>query len=180
MHRSPDRNGTDPTDGFRSLPGPQDPNQIGTLSEQYRRSVTANEPPQGVLQDSQNLHCSRGGVSPVTPESPVRPTSPVSPVRHYSEEFWNAVVAKADGYPLPLVAEVFLHPGIRHLIQICAVLQANAASDPFFLSSYVAGKLLQVNQRQAHRWLRLLCRRRLLSLVKKGNRALANEYLYHP
>jgi len=170
----------------------------GTTAESNSRDSLANgwelpvpaDPQPDVLQDSQILHLPREVVSPVSP------ISSASPVRHSEYEscktpepnrrqsknsaaFWEAIAARAKDYPLPARGEVFAHPCIRALIRISAVLQENAGSDPFYLSSYVAAELLQTDQRQAHRWLLLLCRRGILSLEKKGNRALASEYRYH-
>jgi hypothetical protein len=85
---------------------------------------------------------------------------------------------KAEEMELPSCAQHLLHPKVRLLVKMCFVLQQNAGDENFYLSSHVAGRLLGAPQRQAHRFLTLLCDKGILTVTEKGNPRVANRYRY--
>jgi hypothetical protein len=88
--------------------------------------------------------------------------------------------AEACRAPVPPAAERFDEPKVRQLVALCAALQQQAGSAPFFLACRSVADLLQVNHVQAWRWLMLLERTRVLQRAATGSRASkkANEYCY--
>ncbi len=96
--------------------------------------------------------------------------------KQHSETFWRNIVERAEQMELPHEALRFAHPLVRQLVRICLALQENAVKEPFYFSSYIAADLLGINQRLAHRWLSTLCDSGILTLVKSGDRLLANRY----
>jgi hypothetical protein len=96
-------------------------------------------------------------------------------------EFFNEVMERAASAPPPAVAAQFFKNQIRVLVGVCRVLQEAAGKGgSFYFDCRTAGELIGVDYKTAWRWLRLLCRRGVLELVRAGNQAdrLANEYRY--
>ena len=60
----------------------------------------------------------------------------------------------------------------------CKQLQQDNGGQQFHLSGYDAGRLLEIGQKRACRWLQGLVAEGTLRLLKRGNRKLANEYRY--
>ncbi len=84
---------------------------------------------------------------------------------------------------LPEVAKNYDSPEVQALIAVCRELQRAAGEGPFFLDCRTAGKLLGVEHNTANRYLRGLCRDKVLKLIEKGSqqKRRANRYRYlHP
>ncbi len=88
---------------------------------------------------------------------------------------WN----RAKSQPIPSEA-LLVREALRSLVAFCAQLQAIAGQSPFFLSSHDAARFLEVDPKQAHRWLRTLEGLEIIHCVKRGDpiRRRASEYRY--
>ncbi|MFC1597195.1 hypothetical protein ACFL5Q_04550 [Planctomycetota bacterium] len=64
------------------------------------------------------------------------------------------------------------------LVAICHELHQEAGDGPFYLSSHLAGSLIDISPVRAWRWLRLLCRERWIEVVETGNQGKATRYRY--
>ena len=60
---------------------------------------------------------------------------------------------------------------LKILVSLCRELQRAAGSNPFFLATRTAGKLLKINPMQASRWFFLLETDGILKVVVKGGTA---------
>ena len=89
-------------------------------------------------------------------------------------------LAEADSRPFPPSATRYVTPEIKRAVALCAVLQEHAVQQPFYLAINALAEEFDVDAATASRWLRLLVRDGVLSLVKKGNRGRATEYRYNP
>jgi hypothetical protein len=69
---------------------------------------------------------------------------------------------------MPAEALQFEQEEVRLLVAICRELQRSSGGQPFFLSCRTAGQLLEVNHKQAWRWLFLLVEEGILRVVRKG------------
>ncbi len=70
--------------------------------------------------------------------------------------------------------------GVRamHLVRVCQALQAHHGTDPFFISSRVAGGVLGICHEEAALMLRALVTDGVLTLVSKGAGKVASRYRY--
>jgi len=76
---------------------------------------------------------------------------------------------KSHDAPLPEAANKFKSPKIRALVRLCAELQGIAGGEPLYLSCRNAAELLGVSYKQAARYLSLLVRESLLSVIEPGS-----------
>jgi hypothetical protein len=90
----------------------------------------------------------------------------------------NHILKRAINSELPEEALQFGHPPIRLLVAICREIQRHAGDQPFYLSTRVAGRLLDVDHKLASRWLRLLEQDGLLEVTIKGNKKKATRFRY--
>src|SRR5262249_53689054 len=90
----------------------------------------------------------------------------------------EALVA-ADSRPAPPSAARYVIPEIKRTVALCSVLQERAGQQPFFLAANPLAEEFGVDPGTVCRWLRLLVRDGVLSLVQKGNRGRATEYRYN-
>ena len=60
---------------------------------------------------------------------------------------------------------------IQHLAVLCREMQKACGDQPFFLSSRTAAGLLEISAMQANRYLRLLVKENVLSIIEKGGTA---------
>ncbi|GAF82856.1 unnamed protein product, partial [marine sediment metagenome] len=93
------------------------------------------------------------------------------------------VLERAKAAPDAAAIEEYESEKMGVLVALCRELQRDAGDQPFFLSSPLAGRLLEMKPMRAWRWLRLLCvdgphGKPVLRLVKRGNQKDANEYQY--
>jgi hypothetical protein len=98
-----------------------------------------------------------------------------------NSEFFQEVMECVAAMPPPAASGQFFKKLIKLLVTICKVLQQAAGKGrAFYLDCRTAGELIGVDFKTAWSWLRLLCRRGVLKLVKAGSQAdgRANEYRY--
>ena len=71
-----------------------------------------------------------------------------------------------------------LTPAIKRTVALCAVLQARAGQQPFFLAANPLADEFGVDAATVARWLRLLVRDGVLVVAAKGRRGKATEYRF--
>jgi hypothetical protein len=96
-------------------------------------------------------------------------------------EYFAEVLRMAENTPLPPAAEDIIHPSIRHLLRICIVFANNVMrmqgpGQPFYLSSYVAARMLKTSQPRAYKFLMMLCKAGFIEKTKRGGKKTANRY----
>lgn len=96
------------------------------------------------------------------------------------EEPIQMIVEKALKADLPAIAGEYESPHVQALIALCRELQREKGKNPFFLSCRTAGRLLNVEHTRANRYLRGLCRDRVIEEVSKGSQSSgkASRYRY--
>jgi hypothetical protein len=86
--------------------------------------------------------------------------------------------------PLPEAATKFKSQKIRALVRLCFELQHMAGDEPFYLSCRKAAELLNVSHVHAARFLNLLVREKLMSVIESGsaktNRASRYQFAAKP
>ena len=102
-------------------------------------------------------------------------------VRHPFGEILNAAVEKASSMTTPIPARLAAlgYSDVDWLlVRICAELQRNAGSEPFFLSARTAGPLVHCHFTDAASMLRTFVEDGVLELVTLGSGAAASRYRY--
>jgi hypothetical protein len=94
------------------------------------------------------------------------------------EGLMTEMLELAMAAPVPEAAKQYENESVRLLVSLCRELQRHAGDAPFFLSSHLVAKRLEVTPMRAWRWLKGLCGDGVLELVQQGNRKEANEYRY--
>lgn len=104
-----------------------------------------------------------------------------SRVRHPASDDWmDNVLTRARTEAELNGTDGYEHPGIRVLVVICRVLQADAGDEPFFLSCRSAGAMLGVDHATVARWLAGLVVDKVLIEIVKGTATTrrATRYRY--
>ncbi len=96
------------------------------------------------------------------------------------EEPIAMIFAKAVEAELPASALQYEQDALRLLVALCRELQRASGTEPFFLSTRTAGRLLDITHVTASRWLRLLRLDGILELVSLGSQQdhKASRYRY--
>ena len=82
--------------------------------------------------------------------------------------------------PFPSLAESSTYDTCRLLVALCRELQRASGSEPFYLATRTAGRLLNVDHVTAWRWMFLPAHDGVVEEVEKGDRAKrrASRYRY--
>jgi len=87
-------------------------------------------------------------------------------------------IKQAIDSPVPEEVKHWHDENYKMLASVCRELQRLRGAEPFFLSSYDAGKILGKSQPAAFKALKMFVAEGLLKVIKKGDRNHANYYQY--